>query len=132
ARMPLNAARLLHLKEQEVARAAAVRNYVTHPARCRTALFQAYFGETDGAESSDPACGVCDHCLARKRSQAAEPAPHRYRVTAALQKGALAPDHLVAHLPDLRQNEVLLTVREMLDVGLVRYDAGGKLTLTER
>ncbi|MBS1611852.1 MAG: RecQ family zinc-binding domain-containing protein, partial [Bacteroidetes bacterium] len=50
-------------KEEYENRLKAVHNYITENDTCRTKLLVQYFGEKDNQD-----CGVCDVCLAKKKS----------------------------------------------------------------
>jgi ATP-dependent DNA helicase RecQ len=50
-------------KEEYETRLKAVRNYITENDTCRTKMLVQYFGEEDSKD-----CGICDVCLAKKKS----------------------------------------------------------------
>jgi ATP-dependent DNA helicase RecQ len=125
--LPLNLVKIEERKQRDIAKIKAVKHYVTHPHRCRTQLLLEYFGEI-----SDHTCGVCDNCLHKKKASSAteEPAVSE-KIGQILALGALAPRVLLQKLQPLPEKEVLVIIRQMLDVKLLEYLEDGRLSLKE-
>lgn len=94
--------------------------YADNETRCRHALLQAYFGETD-----PPDCGTCDVCLARKK-QGATPEETDRKV---LERLAEAPATLQSLAATFRcpLQAVHESVDRLLAAGKIWLDAGGIL-----
>jgi len=55
---------LNQLKQNELARLATMELYLTMEKSCRSAFLADYFGEP-----SPPDCGICDHCLQKRKNE---------------------------------------------------------------
>ena len=121
-RLPLQEAQMAQRRARDLARVTAVAHYAHHRQQCRTTLLLAYFGETAAAP-----CGVCDVCLARKRTAALTPEEGQ-RLEELLTLQAHTPQELVAALPGTASYAVLDYVRQSVAEGRFCYDAAGKLT----
>ncbi|MEM9832931.1 MAG: ATP-dependent DNA helicase RecQ [Bacteroidota bacterium] len=128
--LPLSATRLKEKKELYAAKVKAVTHYVSHPVRCRTQILLAYFGENYPMD-----CGVCDHCLRKKKGKsekptAAEQTKIRQSIVEQLKKLPQPPDKLVSALGRFNEAMLASVVKEMLDQGELFYDEKGYLDLS--
>ena len=108
--------------------------YAANEHECRSAMLQAYFGESDPAP-----CGVCDLCLARRRAekqQESRPAPDENPADAGLEERLLQmlaatpldPRTLAAELPGSPE-QIARTLRRLLDEGKIITGEDGNLRI---
>ena len=108
--------------------------YAANEQECRSAMLQAYFGESD----PEP-CGVCDLCLARRRAekrQESRPAPDENPADAGLEErllqmlaaSPLDPRTLAAKLPGSPE-QIAQTLRRLLDAGKIITGEDGNLRI---
>lgn len=110
----------------------AVIHYTEHQHRCRTQLLLEYFNEI-----SYDACGVCDICVEKKnlRSHQREALSQaEYKELNTLVKKYLtdtptASEKLLADLQPANEQQLLETIRLMLDYGELYYDEQGRLAV---
>ena len=124
--MPINALAIREKQNADNKRIEAVAHYVQHTTRCRTQLLQEYFGER-----TDNRCGVCDNCLAKKKTQS--PAPEHAQIRAEILKllhmSPLTPQQLVAAFGLKNEQTAIDTLRELLEDETVIYEREGTLRL---
>jgi ATP-dependent DNA helicase RecQ len=129
ARLPLDVRGMNRRRERDRQKAEAVIAYLNDPDKCRTALLLEYFGEI-----LEEPCGVCDHCLQRKKDKT-NPGEHdrrRRQILSVLARQEISLQALVGQLGPGDENELLDTLREMagageifvLDNGIVRKAKG--------
>jgi ATP-dependent DNA helicase RecQ len=128
--LPLTEKKLKKKKKQYADKVQAVIHYVSHPVRCRTQLLLAYFGENYPID-----CGVCDHCLQRKKQKKAkmpisDEFELRQQITEYLKKNPTPPDELFQKLAGQEEGLVLSVVKEMLDQGDLYYNQQGCLAVS--
>ncbi len=131
-KLPVKEKELLQKKEHYAQKVEAVIHYVEHEVRCRTQLLLAYFGEEDYGE-----CGICDHCVNRKKSQHKDPGLVRNKTYENIRKliitylkGSPTPyDQLLHHLPPIDEKELTDIIRTMLDSEEIKYDRLGRLAI---
>ena len=107
-----------HLRERRLAaerRVKAMQEFVTDNTRCRQASLLHYFGETKAE-----ACGKCDVCRAAKNTTAENAETLAQKITSLLDQPVLM-EKLILHFPDNQQKEVVQTLREMADSGMIRF-----------
>ncbi len=108
--------------------------YAANEQECRSAMLQAYFGE-----SNPEPCGVCDLCLARRRAekrQESRPAPDENPADAGLEErllqmlaaSPLDPRTLAAKLPGSPE-QIAQTLRRLLDAGKIITGEDGNLRI---
>ncbi|MDE7006168.1 MAG: RecQ family ATP-dependent DNA helicase, partial [Alistipes sp.] len=108
--------------------------YAANEQECRSAMLQAYFGE-----SNPEPCGVCDLCLARRRAekrQESRPASDENPADAGLEERLLQmlaatpldPRTLAAELPGSPE-QIAQTLRRLLDAGKIITGEDGNLRI---
>ncbi|PTX18499.1 ATP-dependent DNA helicase RecQ [Pontibacter mucosus] len=124
SRVILNTKKLITLRERALHQAKEMSRYVQTENRCRTQLLLEYFGEI-----SDKSCRICDYCLAerKKQRQQGELSSLRSKVLELLQVKPYLPKELVQQFEPKHAETVTELVRELLDVGKLRYQESGKL-----
>ncbi|RSK44087.1 RecQ family ATP-dependent DNA helicase [Hymenobacter rigui] len=122
-KLPLDQKRLTQQRDQALHKTEAVIRYAAG-GRCRQQLLLEYFGELDA-----PACGVCDTCLARKKAQqAATPAPElRAQLLTLVQANPQTPRELLTHFAPGQATAVTGLLRELIELGQLRYAPDGRL-----
>ena len=122
--LPLDERRLRQARQLTEQQTTAVIEYAASTTRCRQQQLLAYFDEPDV-----PACGVCDVCLARKKAQQASPDTSALRadLLALLQAELLLPRAIVARYPAAEAAAVTAALRELVDLGDLRYAPDGRL-----
>jgi ATP-dependent DNA helicase RecQ len=96
----------------------------TNTTGCRSVFINSYFGEKDS-----PSCGICDRCIARRKSPLTpeEFAAIRLRVTAALQRQDVTIDVLLDILKDVSREKLLSVLDYLQGEELVKVDSRGFL-----
>jgi ATP-dependent DNA helicase RecQ len=122
-KLPLEQKRLLQQRDLALQKTESVIRYKMG-GRCRQQLLLEYFGELDA-----PACGVCDWCLARKKSrQEAAPAPEmREQLLQLLRATPQTPRQVLTHFVPGQAATVTALLRELVELGQLRYAEDGRL-----
>lgn len=110
----------------------AVIHYTQHEYRCRTQLLLEYFDEV-----SYDHCGICDICVARKKSSRATITPTREQMTEIrdtlkryLAHNPTPPDRLISELKPENEQLMYESIRLLLDQGELHYDSQGRISIT--
>ena len=116
-------------KNKLVERFEAFLNYVTQNIICRQQLILEYFDEQDIKP-----CGICDVCLEKKKKGSDELGKDEEELTQILKnKIAKHPQisvkELVAKFNWKQEKEILHALKTLVEIGLVKYDAMGRLDL---
>jgi ATP-dependent DNA helicase RecQ len=125
--LPIRWPEYLKKKERTKLKLDAMVHYVKHPEACRTLLITAYFGE-----SLQGSCGICDHCLQRKKEASGKNIPEgldaeRKLILTYLKNGPLSVQDLVECLRPLASAEALLIIQFSLELGEIHYNAADEL-----
>ncbi|UOQ55623.1 RecQ family ATP-dependent DNA helicase [Hymenobacter cellulosivorans] len=122
-KLPLDQKRLNQARELAVHKTESVIRYADG-GRCRQQLLLEYFGELDAAP-----CKVCDYCLAQKKArQAAAPAAGlREQLVQLLKATPQTPREVLAHFAPGQATEVTEQLRELVELGQLRYAPDGRL-----
>ncbi|MDX5436695.1 MAG: RecQ family zinc-binding domain-containing protein, partial [Pontibacter sp.] len=120
----LNTKKLNSLRERALHQAKEMGRYVETPDRCRTQLLLEYFGEI-----SDTSCRICDYCLAQRKKQRAQENLEKLRneVLQFVHTQPYLPKDLVQQFAPQHGATVTELIRELLDVGVLKYESSGKL-----
>ncbi|MCC9166341.1 RecQ family ATP-dependent DNA helicase [Pontibacter sp. XAAS-A31] len=126
--LKLDTKRLRQLRERATLQAKEMGRYVEATNRCRTQLLLEYFGEI-----SDKSCRICDFCLAqrKKERQGQEGEQLQGKLLELLQAKPFLPKELVQQFAPKEANAVTELIRQLVDVGKLRYAESGKLELTQ-
>ena len=126
-RLPLNTAYLEARKQTAQRRLLAMTSYATSHNRCRTLLFQDYFGE-----QTDATCGVCDVCVKQRRQlmQTKRYQQYRLHILTLLQSQPADLQQLFDAIPQAKRDEFVEVVKALTGSGEIEYDASGKVRLT--
>ncbi|RDV15893.1 RecQ family ATP-dependent DNA helicase [Pontibacter diazotrophicus] len=126
--LPLDTKQLAALRERALLQAKEMGRYVTTSNRCRTQLLLEYFGEV-----TDDRCRICDYCLAerKKEREGAEQETLRVKVLTLVKAQACLPKELVQQFEPKHAETVTSLVRELVDVGRLKYKESGKLEAAE-
>jgi ATP-dependent DNA helicase RecQ len=127
--LPIIWAEYLKKKERSKKKIDAMIHYVKHPEACRTLLITSYFGE-----SLRTSCGVCDHCLQRKKEASGKNIPEgleaeRKLILTYLKNGPLSVQDLVECLRPLASTEALRIIQFSLELGEIHYNAAEELAI---
>jgi ATP-dependent DNA helicase RecQ len=92
-------------------------------------LITSYFGE-----SLQRSCGICDHCLQRKKEASGKNIPEgleaeRKLILTYLKNGPLSVQDLVECLRPLASNEALRIIQFSLEMGEIHYNAADELAI---
>ncbi|UOR03741.1 RecQ family ATP-dependent DNA helicase [Hymenobacter aerilatus] len=122
-KLPLNQKYLNQARALAQEKTEAVLRYADG-GRCRQQLLLEYFGELDALP-----CRVCDYCLAqKKKAQAPAPTPAlREQVLSRLSAAPQTPRELVAQFAPGEAAEVTALLRELVELGQLRYTSDGRL-----
>ncbi|QCR24809.1 RecQ family ATP-dependent DNA helicase [Pontibacter sp. SGAir0037] len=126
--LPLDQKKLQRLRERALGQVKEIAHYVHTGNRCRTQLLLEYFGEI-----SDKKCRICDYCLAerKKERQEEEEKALRMKVVELLQVQPYQPKELVQQFEPKQSGAVTVLIRQMVDLGSIRYLDNGKLELVQ-
>ena len=106
-------------KEMAEARYRSMFAYADNDTRCRSALLSGYFGEREAAD-----CGICDLCLARRRS--APPDGLRSRILHEISRESLSVKELISRLGGDPRRAVE-EVDKLTAEGKISINEGGKI-----
>ncbi|WP_375435119.1 ATP-dependent DNA helicase RecQ [uncultured Hymenobacter sp.] len=122
-KLPLDQKHLIQTQELAHQKTKAVIRYAAG-GRCRQQLLLEYFGEPDAH-----ACGVCDFCLAEKKAkqEAAPSASLREQLLALLRTTPQTPREVLAHFTPGQATTVTEQLRELVELGELRYAPDGRL-----
>ena len=98
--------------------------YVDSDDECRSVMLERYFGATDVRE-----CGVCDVCLARRKSAVAA-ADMEARIVNALNNSSMSVRELVDAVGG-NEATAVRTIDKLIEDGKISTDAAGKLAIIE-
>ncbi|WP_031529548.1 RecQ family ATP-dependent DNA helicase [Dyadobacter crusticola] len=128
ALLPLNVFEIQRKKERDLTKAKAVARYASHTQICRTLLLLEYFNEFDAEE-----CGICDICLKKKKLEAAGEENLSMRIIQHIaSEGLITPLKLSRAFEDSDESIFLTTIQNLLEQEIVRYDASGNLSITNK
>jgi ATP-dependent DNA helicase RecQ len=123
--MPFDNNKLKQRQQIASKKMEAIINYVHNDHSCRTAQLLAYFGETNFDK-----CGVCDVCIAQKKLGYAQHLKHYHKLLLNLLNDGPAPvEELVEKINPKDKEELLETIREMVESGELKYDEHWQLML---
>ncbi|MBC7891032.1 MAG: RecQ family zinc-binding domain-containing protein, partial [Sphingobacteriaceae bacterium] len=130
--LPLGLAAIAARRQRDLDKVRAVVRYVQQTRRCRTQMLLEYFDERSEAE-----CGVCDNCLAKRRTgsdgegyglkSVGTTAAERERILTTLAEGGMTVHKLIATLAPRNENALIVLLRELVAEGAIGYDALGNL-----
>jgi len=120
----LDIKRLNTLRERAQQQAKEMGRYVATTDRCRTQLLLAYFGEV-----TDTRCRICDYCLAqrKKEREGEEQEELQIRLLALAQEKPYLPKELVQQFEPKHADTITQLIRELLDLGRLKYKESGRL-----
>lgn len=108
------------LREAERKRREAIIEYASNDDICRSQWLLRYFGE-----EGDHNCGICDICIEKKKSSTKlDPKDIEKQIFRQLSSSPQTIQHLANSLPGIARNQVIDTVRMMLDKGKLKIDNG--------
>jgi ATP-dependent DNA helicase RecQ len=127
-RLPLNVKRLNDRKKLILDKMKAVIAFVTTTQRCRMQIMQDYFGEV-----SYTTCGICDVCINQRKNENLHTISElRDEVLNILKEKPITVEQLEELIAPRDQELFIDVVREMVDEGLLVYDAVWKLGLKKQ
>ncbi|MCC9137790.1 ATP-dependent DNA helicase RecQ [Pontibacter silvestris] len=128
ANLKLDTKKLDQLRRRAREHAQEMGHYVESTTRCRTQLLLEYFGEI-----TDKRCRICDYCLAerKKEREVQEEEPLKNKLLGLLQEKQYLPKELVQQFEPKYSEAVTVLIRELLDVGVLKYQESGKLEVVE-
>ncbi len=122
--LPLNHKKLDQLRDRALEQVEEMAHYIETQNRCRTQLLLEYFSEI-----SDKSCRICDYCLAERKKEKAEQeeAALRAKVLVLLKQKPYLPKELVQQFEPKYTETITGIIRELVDVGQLKYQESGKL-----
>lgn len=129
ANLKLDTKKLDQLRNRALEQATEMGRYVETANRCRTQQLLEYFGEI-----SDTSCRICDYCLAqrKKKRESDDSKALQEKLLTLLQQKPHLPKELVQHFEPKYNDTITNLLRELLDLGKLKYQDSGKLELTEK
>lgn len=122
AQLPIDRNRLAARKQAKREKLNWMLDYAINTRDCRMRQIIEYFGEEGASE-----CGICDNCIARRKGKTRVPADRLMDlILGSLGPRPLAPDELI-RMHELDPQLAADAIRELLDVGVLRYDESGRL-----
>jgi ATP-dependent DNA helicase RecQ len=126
--LPINHKRLTERKELAESKMNAMITYVTSTHRCRMQLIQDYFGEETYIH-----CGKCDVCIAEKKKEnVVEIKEIHEEIVKLLKERTFSVEELEERIAPKDSEMFIDIVREMVDQGVIEYDATWKLQVTKK
>ncbi len=125
-KLPIDQKFLKERKELADSKAKAVNGYIKNYEQCRTQQLLEYFGE-----KKEERCLVCDFCIKEKNRYHQDESFLKMRssILKELLESSQEVEQLVSHLTEFHSDRVLETIRIMLDLGDVKYDSLGNLSV---
>ena len=121
-KLPIDKNRIDQRKKIKRDQIDSIKHYASSIDRCRTRIFQEYFGE---AVYED--CGVCDYCVRKKKSY--DPSKSvQERIMDILSSGEIGLDSLGHALGTVNEEELIQNIRILLEQGKVTYSTIGRLS----
>lgn len=105
------------LRESEQKRREAIIDYATNQEQCRSQWLLHYFGE-----QRDHTCGICDICIETNKRKM--PQNNDNQILQVLKETPLTIKQLCTQLPQIEAEQLIGSVRNMLDKGLLKMDNG--------
>ena len=115
-------------KESVLATLKAALHYVESRLICRGRLLVGYFGETDA-----PACGKCDVCISKHDSRMST--KQIYEMKDRLRNMLMQErplEYIINESADMDEDDIIQTLRAMVDEGVVSYDSSGVMRNVEK
>lgn len=111
-------------KNFELEKVAAVTDYVSNNRLCRSIQLLHYFDEHDAEK-----CNICDVCISTKKSAHTETLSEQTRnmVLDILKEEVLLPEELEGKITNIKKENLVKLVRNMLENGELTYTREGKL-----
>ncbi|HVD98633.1 MAG TPA: ATP-dependent DNA helicase RecQ [Cytophagaceae bacterium] len=127
AKLPLNVREMELRKEKEIEKINYLAQYASQERRCRSLVLQEYFGER-----SDKKCGVCDICLKEKKQTISSASADTLRasILQTIRSGVNEIDVLANVQKNFSKEEILQTIREMTDEGILKIDKAGHIFIS--
>ena len=113
-KLPIDARLMKFRKDNAVEKAKSMVTYLESESKCRTRMFQEYFGE-ETLEN----CGVCDFCLNQKKNSTDVPLD---KVMQLVETNDQTISSLYEQLKAYKQNKILLAVRMLIEEGKIRLE----------
>lgn len=126
-RLPLDKKRLEERKKLNTDKVEAMIAYATTQHRCRMQMLQEYFGE-----STSKLCGLCDFCIQQKKKDNNEFSELQEGILTVIRKSPLTVEQLEEQIAPRDYDLFVDVVRDMVDEGILEYDDGWRLRLTEQ
>jgi ATP-dependent DNA helicase RecQ len=125
--IPIDAALFTSRKKTYTKRIEAVTEYISNNFVCRSVSLVRYFGETNAS-----ACGICDVCVAKKKSGVTEIDFNNIsnKISITLKENPLAKDALINEL-NFKKELSLQTIDFLTDIGRIEKNENGKLRWIE-
>ncbi|KAA9338934.1 RecQ family ATP-dependent DNA helicase [Adhaeribacter soli] len=126
ASLPLNLKKLKAFRKLALEKAESVISYIQTDDRCRTQMLLEYFGEL-----YDKSCRVCDYCLKvrKQEKQLDERIQFEKQVLEMLHQEEVSPKILLSRFTSTQKETLTQLLREMLDLGKLKYKENGNLTI---
>ncbi len=122
-KLPLNEKRLKDRKQLKFDKLKSVQLYAENDKFCRTLSLLKYFGE-----QKDETCGVCDICLANKKSDP-KITELNQQILEILQKSPLNYRDLAAQIKKYSEEKVIEAIRNLDETGDLKMDKTGMVSL---
>lgn len=127
-RLPLNIPRLEARKKLIVDKMNAMVAFATSTHRCRMQIIQEYFGEDTFA-----VCGMCDVCIEQRKTDNRSAYDQlREEIVTIIKNTSMTIEQLEEHIAPTDHELFADLVRELVDEGLLQYDDGWRLQLSEQ
>lgn len=127
-RLPLNIKRLEERKKLILSKMKAMVEFATNNQRCRMQRIQDYFDEV-----TLKVCGICDVCIEqRKKDDSHAFEILKQEILNVLAKKPLSVEDVEDNIAPRDHNLFVDVVREMVDEGILQYDAVWKLGIAKQ
>ena len=116
-----------YLKDNAIYRMNAMLEYITTKQQCRSMILLGYFGEKDNVV----VCNKCDVCISQKKKKK-EDKDLAKRLLSLLANSPMTIRQIVEAIPDIAEDEVVFTVRTMMDFGKIEMNYDMQIFLSNK
>jgi len=116
-----------YLKDNAIYRMNAMLEYITSNHQCRSKILLKYFGEKD----SVALCNKCDVCISQKKKKK-EDKDQTKRLLSLLENSPMTIREIVEAMPDVAENEVVSSVRTLMDFGKIEMNYDMQIFLSNK
>ncbi len=124
SRLPIGLKQLQGRKDNDLKKMNSMVHFLTNRTRCRTQQIQEYFGEVSYSQ-----CRICDNCSSGEIKESFR--NYKTAILKILHQSETSPSKILDQFSPENEQELLETIRAMLDNREIAYDQFGQLKLAK-